>query len=352
MMDSRNGGWEMAETTAASKYRWPAEWEPHQATWLAWPHNRDTWPGIFDRIPPIYAKLVETIARYEPVQILAGGANILRQAQQLVGHLPQVTLHEIPTNDAWIRDHGPTFVHSAEPTAPSVVDWQYNAWGGKYPPWDRDQAVPQKIAAMHQHPHLPCELVLEGGAIDGNGAGTLLTTRSCLLNPNRNPGLSAESAVRYLAHYLGAQHVIWLDGAGIAGDDTDGHVDQLARFVSQRTVVCARQSEPQDFAGDALEVQFTSLQRGTTALGDPLEVIPLYLPAPKCFQSQRLPTSYCNFYILNQAVIVPTFDDPADELALDTLRQLFPHRDVIPFPSLDLVWGLGAIHCLTQQQPA
>ena len=342
----------MPKTTPVTDYRWPAEWEPHQATWLAWPHNRDTWPGIFNRIPPRFAQLVETIARYEPVHILAGGAEVFQQASQQVGHLPQVTLHAIPTNDAWIRDHGPTFVHSAAQTRATIIDWQYNAWGSKYPPWDNDQRVAQRIAETIEHEHVVCNLVLEGGAIDGNGAGTVLTTRSCLLNPNRNSGLSVPIANQILTDHLGARHVIWLEGGGIAGDDTDGHIDQLARFVGQDTVVCARQPQPQGVEGEALEAQFVSLQTATTAQGTSLEVIPLFLPTPKFCQSQRLPASYCNFYVLNRAVIVPMFDDPADDLALHTLQQLFPDRDIIPFPSLELVWGLGAIHCLTQQQPA
>lgn len=342
----------MTETSGMPAYHWPAEWEPHQATWLAWPHNRDTWPGIFDRIPPIFTRLVETISDYEPVHILAGGSDVYRQASQHVGHLPRVTLHDIPTNDAWIRDYGPTFVQSTTTATPTVVDWHYNAWGGKYPPWAQDQQVPQAIAAAIQHAHVVCQRVLEGGAIDGNGAGTVLTTRSCVLNSNRNPGLSVQSANQLLANHLGTRQVIWLNGGGITGDDTDGHIDQLARFVDQHTVVCAQQQEPQGPEGDALQRQFASLQTATTADGASLNVIPLFLPAPKFFQSQRLPASYCNFYILNGAVIVPTFSDPADDLALQTLQQLFPDRVVIPFPCLELIWGLGAIHCLTQQQPA
>lgn len=333
-------------------YRWPAEWEPHAATWCSWPHNRNTWPGKFEPVPAEYAALVRTIAAAEPVHVLAGGAEVLAEARKHVGGCSGVTLHDIPTNDAWCRDHGPTFLVGSKDLPPALIDWEYNAWGGKYRAFDLDNAVPSRIAKVTGRVTFRPRLVLEGGAIDGNGAGTILTTEKCLLNPNRNPGLSRMEMERYLQNFLCARHVLWLRGGDLAGDDTDGHVDQLARFVGARTVVAAREANPGDENFKSLQMNWEQLETMTDQDGQRLDVVPLPMPEPKYHAGQRLPASYLNFYIANGLVVVPQYGDPADAVAVSTLASLFPDRRVCGLPALDLVWGLGTFHCLTQQEPA
>lgn len=341
------------EVPAALGYRWPAEWEPHVATWAAWPHRRATWPGDFAPVVEQFARFVVTLARFEPVQILAGGADVLAEAQRHVGGIPQITLHDIPTNDAWCRDYGPTFLAGPAAAPPGLLDWQYNSWGGKYPPFDQDNDVPRRIADRLHYRRFEPPLVLEGGAIDGNGLGTLLTTTSCLVNPNRNPGRTRSELDALLRDYLGAAHVLWLEDAELAGDDTDGHVDQLARFVDARTVVVAAEDDPRDANFRPLRRLYEQLTSFTDQNGRPLHVERLALPSPKYHGGeppQRLPASYCNFCFVNGGLIVPTFDDPRDAQALATLRRLVPDRQVVGTPALELVRGLGACHCLAQQQ--
>jgi agmatine deiminase len=358
-------------TPAQLGYRWPAEWEPQASVWLSWPRNPDTWPGHFEPVPGEFAQFVRLIAEYESVNILAGGVEVMALAQALVGDVPGVTLHDIPTNDAWCRDHGPTFL--CEPLAPraevrpidvipdasargasgprALVDWHYNAWGGKYPPFDLDNQVPRRIAEVQGRRVFSPGIVMEGGAIEGNGRGTILTTQSCLLNPNRNPGLAREAVEGYLRDYLGAKKVLWLAGGEIAGDDTDGHIDQIARFVNPTTVVCSLCEDTADDNYGPTQQNFVELQQMTDQDGQPLDVIPLRLPRPLFCDGQRLPAGYANFLIVNGAVIVPQFGDPADDEALRTLAPLFPDRDVRGCPSLNLIWGLGSFHCLSQQEP-
>lgn len=338
-------------TPAALGYRWPAEWEPHAATWVAWPHNRNSWPGKFEPVPPQFAALVRLVAQYEPVHVLAGGEAVMAEAERYVGDVPNVTLHNIRTNDAWCRDHGPTFLIGSPEDQPALVDWEYNAWGGKYPPFDADNAVPQQIAELQNRRRFSPGIVLEGGAIEGNGCGTLLTTERCLLNPNRNPQLSRADLEQYLSDYLGVRKVLWLSGGELAGDDTDGHIDQLARFVSPSTVVAASEQDADEENYEPLQRNMSELRQMTDQDGRPLNVIPLPMPKPKFFSDQRLPASYLNFYIANGLVVVPQFDDPADAEAVELLAGLFPGRHVQGLPALDLVWGLGAFHCLTQQEP-
>jgi agmatine deiminase len=338
-------------TPAELGYRMPAEWEPHAATWLAWPHNRNSWPGKFEPIPGVWTNLVRTLAQFEPVHIEAGGEAVMAEARAMVGAVPNVTLHDIRTNDAWTRDHGPTFLVGPPGARPALVDWGYNAWGGKYPPFDDDNRVPAQIAALQGRLRFEPGIVLEGGAIDPNGRGTLLTTEQCLLNPNRNPGLTKNEIERYLRDYLAATHVIWL-GEGIAGDDTDGHIDELARFVNPTTVVAAVEVDPADENFAPLQDNLKRLQAARDEDGRPLEVVPLPMPQAMYHEGQRLPASYCNFYIANGLVIVPQYGDPADAEVLAILRRLFPDRQVRGLPARDLSWGLGAYHCITQQQPA
>ncbi len=337
-------------TPAELQYRMPAEWEPHAGTWLAWPHNRGTWPGAFDPIPGVWAVLTRTLAAFEPVHILAGGEQIMADAQQHVGHIPGVRLYDIPTNDAWMRDHGPTFLISPSGAAPALVDWQYNAWGEKYPPFDLDNLVGQRIAERIHCQRFAPAAVLEGGAIDVNGRGTVLTTSSCLLNKNRNPGMSKAVMEQMLRDYLGARHVIWLSG-GIVGDDTDGHIDQLARFVAPGVVLAMKEDNPGDANHAPLAENLNQLRRSTDQDGKPLEIVTLPMPGAIDHDGQRLPASYANFYIANGVVIVPTFDDPHDERSLETLDDLFPTRQICGLPAGDLIRGLGAYHCVTQQQP-
>ncbi|MBM4000208.1 MAG: agmatine deiminase family protein [Planctomycetes bacterium] len=341
------------DTPARTGYRWPAEWEPHAATWLAWPHNPNTWPGTFDRIPPIFARLVRRFAQFEPVRLLAAEGPIAHAARRLVGPISGVEWYDIPTNDAWCRDHGPMFLKGdpghAVPAA--LVDWGYNAWGGKYPPFDDDDRVPSRIAERLGTRVFRPEMVLEGGAVDGNGNGTVLTTRSCLLHPGRNPAMTESEIEERLRAFACARHVVWLSGGDFAGDDTDGHVDQLARFVGERTIVVA--SCGKDDENHATLARLAAeLRAARDANGRVFDIVPLPIPQPRFHDGRRLPAGYCNFAIVNGGVLVPEFDDRADARAAGILADLFPDRRVIGFPCLDLVWGLGALHCLSQQQPA
>jgi agmatine deiminase len=346
-------------TPAKLGYRWPAEWEPQASVWLSWPRNHATWPGHFQPVPGEFAQFVRLLAEYEPVNILAGGCEVMDQARSLVGDLKNVTLHDIRTNDSWCRDHGPTFLSpspslplSPSSFPPALVDWEYNAWGGKYPPFDLDNEVPRKIAELTGRRRFVPGIVLEGGAIEGNGLGCILTTESCLLNPNRNGNLAREQVEGYLRDYLAARMVLWLTGGEIAGDDTDGHIDQIARFVNPTTIVVAMCDDQSDENYKPTHQNQRELQAMTDQVGRPLQIVPLRLPGPLFCDGQRLPASYCNFLVANGVVIVPQFGDPADEEAIRTLQPLFPGRDVRGSPSLHLIWGLGSFHCLSQQEPA
>jgi len=334
----------------------PAEWEPHAATWLAWPHNLDTWPGKFSPVPQIYVEMIRALYQYEPVNLCVNDAQSAAHARHLLTQagvdVDRVIFHEIPTNDTWARDHGPIFLTRLQGgrTELVVTDWIFNSWGEKYGPWDLDDVVPQKIAAHFGLVVFEPGIVLEGGSIDVNGRGTLLTTEACLLNPNRNPSLTRTDIEDYLRAYLGVTKVLWL-GEGITGDDTDGHIDDLARFVDPTTVVCAVEDDPADANYALLRDNFVRLQSMTDQEGRPLRVIPLCMPGPIEYEGRPLPASYANFYIANGVVLVPTYAHPNDQRALATLQDLFPARRTIGIPCTDLVWGLGAIHCVTQQQP-
>lgn len=338
-----------------AEYRWPAEWEPHDATWVAWPHNRDTWPGRFTHIPDAFARLVLTLAEFEIVNVLAETGAVARQAERLVGHHAAVILHDIATNDAWIRDFGPMFLvglgRDSELPACVCVDWRFNAWGGKYPPWDRDDAATRRICESLEVPRFAQSFVLEGGSVDTDGRGTILTTASCLLDPRRNGAVDREVVARELIEVARARHVIWLPGDPLAGDDTDGHVDQVARFVGPRHVVAAIERDTNDVNYVPLQQNLKHLKACRDSRGESLQITTLPLPRPITFDGRRVPASYCNFYIANGCVVVPQFEDAADEVARATLEPIFPDRQVIGLPARDIVWGLGAFHCLTQQQP-
>ncbi len=337
-------------------FRMPAEWEPHAATWLIWPHKCDSWPGRFEQVPRIWAQVARAVGEGELVRILVNDDEHLESARTALESVSlsaeRVRFYRVPTDDAWIRDSGPTFLtrRCGGRVELAAVGWQFNAWGGKYPPWDLDAAVAGEVAKKLGVPFFQPGIVLEGGSIDVNGCGAVVTTESCLLHPNRNPGLSRAEIECCLKAYLGVRHVLWLSG-GIAGDDTDGHVDDVARFVGPRTVVAAVESDPSDENYGPLRENFERLRRSTDQDGQPLRVVPLPMPAPRFHDGQRLPASYANFYIANGVVLVPVFGDPNDTVATEALQGLFPDRRVIPIPALDLVVGLGAVHCITQQQP-
>ncbi|HZT30268.1 MAG TPA: agmatine deiminase family protein [Bryobacteraceae bacterium] len=338
----------MPKTPRALGFRMPAEWEPHEATWIAWPHNREDWPGRFTPIPWVYAEIVRKLARVEKVRILVedrAAAQAARRVLAKVGaDLAAVEFFPWPTDRSWTRDYCPLFVrHPSGEVA--LTDWEFNGWA-KYANWKRDNAIPARIARSLGLRSWSPGLVLEGGSIDVNGQGLLLTTEECLLSPvqARNPNLGRRQIERALADYLGAETVIWLR-RGIAGDDTHGHIDDLARFVGPRTVVIVSEADKSDANYEPLRENLALLRRL------PLRVVKLPMPAPVVFAGQRLPASYANFYIANRTVLVPTFNDPNDRVALATLARLFPDREVVGIHSVELIWGLGSLHCMTQQQP-
>jgi agmatine deiminase len=349
---------------AALGYRFPAEWEPHAATWIAWPHEKRDWPGKFSPIPWVFAEVVRALVPGERMRIEVNDRfhedRARRTLQRCGVDLGQVDFHRIPTDRVWTRDHGPIFVRN-EAGDVALTHWRFNGWA-KYPNHRRDDAVPNRVARLQRRrqwkPTVEVDgetrlVVLEGGAIDGDGQGTLLTTEECLLSDvqARNPGVSREQLEALFTAYLGVSRVIWL-GDGIVGDDTHGHVDDLARFVGVGTVVVAQEENPADPNHRRLRDARERLELALDARGNRLRVVPLPMPAPVVFDGQRLPASYANFYIGNAAVLVPTFNDVADRVALQTLADLFPERRVVGIHALDLVWGLGTLHCMTQQEPA
>ncbi len=337
------------KTPRALGFRMPAEWEPHEATWIAWPHNRDDWPGRFAPIPWVYGEIVRKLAGVERVRILVEHADHEQGARRVLrkvgADLDAVEFFRVATDRVWTRDYGPIFVRRAAGEV-AITNWRFNGWA-KYDNWKRDDAVTAQLAPRLKMRQWHPGLVLEGGSIDVNGRGLLLTTEECLLSPvqARNPGLSRAKIERALLDYLGARKVIWLRN-GIAGDDTHGHIDDLARFVAHDTVVIVSEE-------DKSEANYEPLKENLRLLrGQPLRVVKLPMPRPVIFAGQRLPASYANFYIANKLVLVPTFNDPADRIALATLARLFPDREVAGIHATELVWGLGTLHCLTQQQPA
>jgi agmatine deiminase len=345
---------------AAAGFYMPAEWEPHAATWIAWPHERSDWPGKFAPIPWVYGEVVRHLVAGERVRILVDDARAERAAQRLLARvgvdLGQVDFFRVATDRVWTRDYGPIFVRSSKGGV-AFTNWKFNGWA-KYDNHRRDDAVNDQLArALGRTQWKPsaagARAVLEGGSIDVDGRGTLLTTEECLLSPiqARNPGLDRAALERLFGDYLGVRKVLWL-GEGIVGDDTHGHVDDLARFVGEATVVVVSEDDPTDANYARLAENRARLARMTDADGRRLRVVTLPMPRPLVLDGQRLPASYANFYIANRAVLVPTFNDPADRRALATLADLFPSRKVIGIHAVDLVWGLGTLHCMTQQEPA
>jgi agmatine deiminase len=355
----------LGSTPRALGYRMPAEWDRHEATWLAWPHNPEDWPGKFQTIPWVYADIVRLLSARERVHILVNDAKAEQRAQSILARagaeLERVSFHQWPTNRVWTRDSGPIFVRNSAGQV-AVTNWQFNAWA-KYPDWPLDDQVPGRVAGLlgkqEWQPSVELEdgskrrLVLEGGSIDTNGAGILLTTEECLLSEvqERNPGVGREKLEQAFHKFLGIDQVIWL-GCGVAGDDTHGHVDDISRFVGVATIVTAVEPNTKDPNHAPLAENLKRLKAARTLDGKQFTLVELPLPRPVVFRGRRLPASYANFYIGNELVLVPTFHDPNDRVALNILAEVFPGREVIGIHSVDLVWGLGTLHCMTQQQPA
>lgn len=342
------------QTPAMSGYAMPAEWQPHQCTWISWPHNEETWPGKFEPVEPVMVRFVGALSQTELVRInVLDAAHEKHVRSRLENHADprNVAFHHFPTNDAWCRDHGAIFVTGrSRDDSLLALDFEFNAWGGKYPPYDLDNAIPERMAAALDVPCYAVDMVLEGGSVDVNGAGALLTTEQCLLHPNRNPAMSRDSIEMMLRDTLGVQQILWL-GDGIVGDDTDGHIDDLTRFVAEDSVVTMIE---QDRSDDNYEPLAENRQRlAELRLGDgrALQVFEMHMPKPVEFRGERLPASYANFYIGNRVVLMPAFDDAADEPARRVLERCFPGREVIAIDCTDLVLGLGTFHCLTQQVP-
>ncbi len=343
---------DFAQTPAQLGYGMPAEWERHEATWLSWPRREGiSFPGSFDRVMPTLRAMVAELINSERVCInVCNGAHEAEAMEVLRGlDHSRITFHRIPTNEPWCRDHGPIFLTRNSRPQLAILDWDYNAWGGKYPPCDLDEVVPTRVGEILGVPVFYPGMILEGGSIDVNGAGALLTTESCLLNPNRNPQLKRSEIERRLRDFLGVHEILWLD-RGTEGDDTDGHIDNLARFVSAHVVVAAVESD-RDSANYAPLQENLRRLRGMTINNQAPEIIELPMPKRMERDGTVLPASYANFYIANECVLVPTFCDPSDERALDIITHCFPSRRTVGIDCRELIWGLGAFHCLTQQQP-
>ena len=345
--------------------RMPAEWAPHAATWIAWPHNPADWPGKFQPIPWVYCEIVRHLSRVEDVHILVNDVAAEKRAYSMLrrqgANLARLHFHTWRTDRVWLRDSGPIFVKDSQ-GAVSITDWRFNGWA-KYPNHLNDDEIPAHVADLHGMPAVqptttlpdgtPHRLVLEGGSIDTNGTGILLTTEECLLSPiqARNPGVSREQLEGAFRDHLGIEQVVWLN-RGCAGDDTHGHVDDITRFVGENTILTAVEPNTADENHLPLAENLDRLHTARNLHGEAFTIRTLPMPAPVVFDSQRLPASYANFYIANSLVLVPTFNDPNDRLALNTIADCFPDRTVTGIHCTDLIWGLGALHCMTQQEPA
>jgi agmatine deiminase len=345
----------VAATPAALGFRMPAEWAPQAATWLSWPHKRASWPGQFRPVPYTFANIVATISRYQAVRINCA-APLQPRAQRLCAaagaDMARVKFYDHPTNDAWCRDHGPIFVKHRETGEVAITDWAYNAWGDKYPPYDLDNRIPPLIARRLRLRRFENNMVLEGGSIEVDGTGQLLTTEQCLLHPNRNPHLTRDEIEHNLREWLGVHTIHWL-GDGIVGDDTDGHIDDITRFVRPDAIVTCVEPNRRDPNHRPLAANLERLRSFRTPAGGRFEIIELPMPRPVVVQDQRVPASYANYLHVNGAALVPTFRQPRrDAAALDVLRHCFPDREIVGIDCFHLIWGLGTLHCISQQQPA
>jgi agmatine deiminase len=343
----------MNKTPASLGYRMPAEWEPHSATWLTWPHNSETWPDQdMQQVETEFMGIIRPLAKNESVHILVNDEEKENVVESTLNsnnvEMKNIFLHDIPTNDSWIRDYGPNFIIQNDGKV-AANDWDFDSWGRKYK-WELDDLAGKVISEESGLYQFKPEIVLEGGAIEVNGAGTCVTTESCILNPNRNNGISREAMETALKDYLGVSKIIWLHGE-MEGDDTDGHIDNLARFVNSTTIVCAVEEDEEDPNYASLKKNFDRLRSTTDQDDKLLKIVALPMPGYIGSPSERLPASYANFYIANKSVLVPVYDHPNDKRALAILEPLFPEREIIPIPSTTIIWGLGGVHCLTKQQP-
>ena len=336
-------------------YYFPAEFTKHEATWLSWPHKEASWPGKLDAIYPSYTQFIKELTKGEIVRINVNDeamkASALKHLQKADVDVSKVEFYFHPTNDARCRDHGPSFLINPNATQKKViVDWIYNAWGNKYPPFDLDDIIPTLIGKAFQLPVFYPGIVMEGGSVELNGKGTILTSTACLLNPNRNPHLNQSQIEKYLCDYYGAEQILWID-EGIVGDDTDGHIDDTVRFVNEDTVLAVVEENKHDVNYHLLQHNLVLLKKMRLLNGKQLNIIELPMPDEVIYKDQRLPASYANFYIANQSVIVPVFNCAKDDVALGIIQKAFPDRKVTGIDSTDIIWGLGSFHCMSQQEP-
>ncbi|MDO5608410.1 MAG: agmatine deiminase family protein [Capnocytophaga sp.] len=345
----------VTKTPKSQGYYFPAEFAPQEAIWLSWPHKEASWPGKLEAIYPYYAQFVKEIALSQKVCINVTGEEMksfaVSHLEKANADMAQVEFYFNPTNDAWCRDHGPAFlINPNAETKKVIVDWDYNAWGDKYPPYDLDDVIPTRIGNELGIPVFHPGIVMEGGSVEFNGRGTVLTSKSCLLNPNRNPHLNQAQIEQYLRDYYGVEQVLWVDD-GIVGDDTDGHIDDTVRFVNENTVLTVVEDNPEDENYEILQKNLQQLKEMQLLDGSPLNIIELPMPGPVIWEEQRLPASYANFLITNKSVIVPTFRCEKDAKALEIIQKCFPSRKVVGIDSTEIIWGLGSFHCLSQQEP-
>ncbi|MFC5284058.1 agmatine deiminase family protein [Pedobacter alpinus] len=337
-------------------YSFPPEWAKHEATWLTWPHKEESWPGKIESIYPRYAEFIKYLSLSEKVRINVRNQDMkdfaLKHIEAAGADLSKIEFYFNTSNDAWCRDHGPAFlINPNTEQSKVIVDWNFNAWGGKYPPFDLDDVIPTKIGAYFNIPVFYPDIIMEGGSVEFNGAGTILTSKSCLLNKNRNPHLNQQQIEQYLKDYYGQQQVLWVSD-GIVGDDTDGHIDDTVRFVNANTVLTVVEENPEDENYELLQTNLQELREMRLLNGEALNIIELPMPDAVIFEDTRLPASYANFYISNAHVIVPTYRCSKDVIALDIIAKCFPDRETVGIDSTDIIWGLGSFHCLSQQEPA
>lgn len=336
-------------------FSFPAEWEPHEAMWLSWPHKEESWPGTIHKIYSFYCQFIKEVSKSEIVRINVKDEEMksfaIAELSKENVDLSKIEFYLHPTNDAWCRDHGPAFLINKKLKKKVIIDWNFNAWGGKYPPFDLDDNIPTLIAKeLNLSVYYP-NIIMEGGSVEFNGNGTILTSKSCLLNKNRNPNLTQEEIEKNLCLYYGQKQVLWIDD-GIVGDDTDGHIDDTVRFVDKNTVLAVVEENKEDENYPILQKNLQQLKKLRLLDGSPLNIIELPMPSPVIYENQRLPASYANFYIANHAVIVPVFRCKNDEKALKIIQECFKDRKVIGIDSTEIIWGLGSFHCLSQQEPA
>ena len=345
----------MNKTPKELGYSFPAEFAKHEATWLSWPHKEASWPGKINTIFPYYSQFIKELAKSEVVRINVVDEKMkafaLEHIQNAGADISKIEFFIHPTNDAWCRDHGPAFLINEKEKKKAIVDWNYNAWGGKYPPYDLDDVIPTLIGKHYGLEVFYPGIIMEGGSVEFNGAGTVMTSTACLLNPNRNPHLSQEQIEEYLCNYYGMEQVLWVD-EGIVGDDTDGHIDDTIRFTNEDTVITVIEENKNDENYELLQHNLKQLKQMHLLNGKQLNIVELPMPDEIIWEDQRLPGSYANFYIANKSVIVPTFRCDEDDKALRIIQSCFPDREVVGIDSTEIIWGLGSFHCLSQQEPA